>query len=166
MNAKPTGSILVEAEHLINGPRQSVYAHPFDNFTQTAALWSPILGVEVTPEQVALCMIQVKISRLCNTPDHRDSIVDIAGYAGTYEKVQERRAERIEDAKPAGKTRGEIMHDIVRANPWAIPGELPVAPEPRFGDKAEPGPIVPLAPSATNHPLTDVRPDVLEDEKE
>lgn len=136
MNAKPTGSILVEAEHLINGPRQSVYAHPFDNFTQTAALWSPILGVEVTPEQVALCMIQVKISRLCNTPDHRDSIVDIAGYAGTYEKVQERRAERIE------------------------------AVERIFAATREPGPIVPLAPSATNHPLTDVRPDVLEDEKE
>lgn len=39
-------------------------------------------------------------------------------------------------------------------------------PAPQFGDTREPGPIVPLAPSATNHPLTDVRPDVLEDEKE
>ena len=35
-----------------------------------------------------------------------------------------------------------------------------------FAATREPGPIVPLAPSATNHPLTDVRPDVLEDEKE
>ena len=84
-------SILTEAEGLINCDRQKAYAHPWDNFSQTAALWSPILGVEVTPEQVALCMIQVKISRLCNTPDHRDSIVDTAGYAGTYEKVMERR---------------------------------------------------------------------------
>lgn len=129
-------SILTEAEGLINGARQSVYAHPFDNFTQTAALWSPILGMEVTPEQVALCMIQVKVSRLCNTPNHRDSIVDIAGYAGTYEKVQERRAEhRIEIERVFAATR-------------------------------EPGPIVPLTPMATNHPITDAKPPVLEEELE
>lgn len=61
---KPHMSILTEAEGLINGDRQKAYAHPWENFSQTAALWSPILGVQVTPEQVALCMIQVKNYRM------------------------------------------------------------------------------------------------------
>ena len=38
----------------------------------------------------------VKIQRLVQTPDHRDSIVDIAGYARCYEKVLERDGERKE----------------------------------------------------------------------
>ncbi len=90
----PSESALLEAERLVNGARQSTYGHPFDDFSRTASIWRGILGIEVTPEQVALCMIGVKMSRLCTSPAHRDSYVDIAGYAGTYEKVAERRQEQ------------------------------------------------------------------------
>lgn len=84
-------TVLDEAKKLVYGARQNAYGHPFDDFSKTATLWSPILGVQVTPEQVALCMIQVKISRLLNTPEHHDSQVDIAGYVATYELVRQRR---------------------------------------------------------------------------
>ena len=84
-------SILTEAEYLINGPRQDVYGHPFDNFTLLSSLWAPVLNVPITPEQVAICLIQLKISRLVNSPGNRDSVVDIAGYAGCLGKIQEYR---------------------------------------------------------------------------
>lgn len=85
-------SILERAEELAGLIRSADYGHPYDDFTRSARMWAPILGLdEVTPEQVALCMIAVKVSRLCATPGHHDSIVDIAGYARCYELVRERR---------------------------------------------------------------------------
>ena len=50
-------------------------------FEQVARRWSATLGVDVTPEQVVLCMIDVKMARLAHDPAHRDSAVDVAGYA-------------------------------------------------------------------------------------
>lgn len=89
--------ITLIANELVNGDRQNVYGHPFDDFSKTAALWSVIFGIPVSAEQVALAMIMVKISRLLNTPDHRDSIVDIAGYAETLDKVNQERKIRESD---------------------------------------------------------------------
>ena len=79
--------VLAEAARLTTEDRQAVYSDSWTNHSRIAALWSPILGVEVTPEQAALCMIQVKVSRLIQTPDHRDSVVDIAGYANVYAEI-------------------------------------------------------------------------------
>jgi hypothetical protein len=95
----PQRSILVEADDLINGARQKAYDHPKDNFLRTANLWNALLvdklvdDARITEEEVALLMILVKMARLQASPDHRDSLVDIAGYAGTYEKVIEARAQ-------------------------------------------------------------------------
>lgn len=87
MTAPETEStILDEAKRLIHGARQADYGSPRENFTDIAALWSPILGVEVLPEQVVMCMITLKVARL-KKGYHRDSVVDIAGYAGVLEMV-------------------------------------------------------------------------------
>jgi len=51
-----------------------------ENHLRIARLWSVVLGQDVTPEQVALCMTCLKVARLIETPDHEDSWVDIAGY--------------------------------------------------------------------------------------
>jgi len=72
--------ILNEAEHLIYNDRAQDYGHPSINHLRIAKLWSVVLGVEVQPYQVALCMNQVKISRLVQTPDHEDSYIDAAAY--------------------------------------------------------------------------------------
>jgi hypothetical protein len=69
--------------------RGAVYGHPRKNFTLTARLWGPILGVEVTAEQVALCMIALKVARLCESPQHDDSIADVKGYAKTLEMLRD-----------------------------------------------------------------------------
>ena len=86
-------TILEEAQRLVHGDRQSAYGHPLDDFTRTAAIWSAILEVPVTAEQVGLCMIGVKISRQCNAP-RRDNMTDAAGYAATVQMVVEERDRR------------------------------------------------------------------------
>ncbi len=77
-----------EALAAVTGPRQRDYAHPRINFQRIADLWSPIFGITVTPEQVALAMIQVKVARLMNRYT-RDSVVDILGYALTLDACRE-----------------------------------------------------------------------------
>lgn len=96
MEIKPA-SVMQEAEHLVNGPRQRDYGHPLDDFARTAQMWGAILGTGVTPEEVALCMIAVKISRECNRHT-RDNLIDICGYAGTLEMVRHERSRRDRDA--------------------------------------------------------------------
>lgn len=79
-------NILEEANRLVGGDRQRSYGHPAEDFTRTARLWSEILRTKVTKEQVAMCMIAVKLSREVNLHG-RDNLVDIAGYARTLEMV-------------------------------------------------------------------------------
>lgn len=84
-------SILKEAETLTNTDRQNVYGHPIDDFGKVATMTAPILAADIDPRlKHALYMCQVKIARLLNTPDHRDSVVDLAGYANTYAMILER----------------------------------------------------------------------------
>lgn len=83
-------TICEEADRLVEGARQDAYGPPEQDLGRTGRLWAGILGLpEITAVQVALCMAAVKISRLCQTPDHRDSVVDIAGYARCIELIQE-----------------------------------------------------------------------------
>jgi hypothetical protein len=86
--------ILDEAKDIVHGARQAAYGHPLDDFSKTATMWSALFGVPITAEQVALGMMAVKMSRLLNTPTHRDSMVDIAGYAQTYQMVVQERKRR------------------------------------------------------------------------
>lgn len=87
-------SVLEEAHALVNGPRQSDYGHPLDDFSKTAKIWESILGVEVTPEQVGLCMVGVKISRETNR-HKRDNLVDGIGYFLTIDKIIEEKERRL-----------------------------------------------------------------------
>lgn len=80
--------ITVEANDIVMGDRQDDYGHPYHDFFRTAKIWSAIIGVDVTPQQVALCMIGVKVSRECNK-HKRDNLVDIAGYAETCSMVND-----------------------------------------------------------------------------
>lgn len=81
-------SILAEAESLVNGKRQRDYAPPRENLGRIASMWSALLGHEVIPEDVARCMIAVKLARDCATAK-RDNAVDIAGYAQVLDMVRE-----------------------------------------------------------------------------
>lgn len=81
-------TLATDALEVVTGPRQRDYAHPRINFQRIADLWSPILGVQVTPQQVALCMIQVKVARELNRHT-RDNLVDLIGYTLTLDACME-----------------------------------------------------------------------------
>jgi hypothetical protein len=49
--------------------------------------WSQVLGTKVTPAQVMVCLVDLKVARLTHDPRHFDSITDIAGYAGCLAEV-------------------------------------------------------------------------------
>lgn len=77
-------TVLDTAARLVDGDRGEAYGEPVDDFARTAGI-ATALGIPLRPEQVPLLMIAVKLSRLAETPTKRDSVVDIAGYALTYE---------------------------------------------------------------------------------
>lgn len=89
-DAVPMETILEEAARITARDRQDVYGHPADDYGRTAALWSAYLGVPIRPDQAAMCVALVKVSRLAETPDHRDSLVDLAGYARVVERIHAR----------------------------------------------------------------------------
>jgi hypothetical protein len=105
--------MLQQAHELINGQRQQDYGDKLQNFSQIAMGFQMVLATKlqpdqyITPEDVALMMMQVKIARLAKSPDHADSILDIAGYAGCYSMLQQERAEGAELAGAIFDARAE-----------------------------------------------------------
>lgn len=83
-------NILTEAERIVYGDREQTYGTPAKNLNQIARLWSAYLAAEITAHKVCDMMILLKLARLQNSPEHRDSLVDIAGYAALKERIQER----------------------------------------------------------------------------
>ena len=63
------------------GERESNYGSCEPLFQDIAKRWSLTLKTPVSAQQVALCMIELKLARLCHSPQHLDSLIDIAGYA-------------------------------------------------------------------------------------
>lgn len=79
----PRIEMLREAATIISGDRDAQYGGPEDNFTRIAKIWSVILSVDVTAEDVAMCMVGVKVARYASKSGFQpDTWVDIAGYAG------------------------------------------------------------------------------------
>ena len=95
IDGQPLGeTILEEAQRLVHGDRQTDYGHPIEDFTRTGIIWGAIIGHRqhhepVTPEQVAMCMVGVKLSRECHHPK-RDNRTDGAGYFATLDMVRQR----------------------------------------------------------------------------
>jgi len=73
---------LREAARIISGERNKQYGNPEDNFERTAKIWSVILGIEITNEDVAMMMVGLKVARYASKSGFQpDTWVDIAGYA-------------------------------------------------------------------------------------
>ncbi len=71
-----------------NGARQQTYGHPAYDLGRSAEMWDVLgFGTQDQPEKVALAMIAVKMSRLVTTPAHRDSLLDIIGYAICMDRI-------------------------------------------------------------------------------
>lgn len=79
-------AIADEAVRIVNGARRSAYGKPEDNFARIARFWDAYFkntgrDIDVTAADVSPMMRLMKEARLAESPDHRDSYVDIVGYA-------------------------------------------------------------------------------------
>lgn len=83
----PRQALLKEALQITSHDRNKAYGNPEDNFENIAAYWRVYYKqrfkthLDITPQDVAHCMILMKMARLATNCAHRDSLVDIAGYA-------------------------------------------------------------------------------------
>lgn len=88
-------SVLEEANKIIYGDREKTYGKPSKNLETIAKMWSSYLVAmkrdvcQIGPKDVAVMMILLKAARLANDIDHRDSVVDICGYAALIERCDE-----------------------------------------------------------------------------
>ena len=76
-------------KHVANviAERSTQYGDPAGNMAAIAARWSSTLGREVTPAQVVLCLLDLKLARLAHDPTHEDSAVDVCGYAALLREL-------------------------------------------------------------------------------
>lgn len=98
IDGKDRPSILDDAKKAVE-QRREAYGSPKPNFERIKERWNlhlrqrgllpastdPTLAIDET--DVAVMMAEVKLARLIETPDHRDSVVDWAGYADCYAEV-------------------------------------------------------------------------------
>lgn len=67
--------------------RRAEYGSAERSFTAIAKRWSLVLGIEVSAQDVALCMLELKLARLSFDPAHADSVIDVAGYAAVLAEL-------------------------------------------------------------------------------
>ena len=69
--------------------RGSVYGSSRSNHERISELWTAYYGSYISPMQVALMQLLVKVSRLAESENHEDSVKDIIGYAIIYRELFE-----------------------------------------------------------------------------
>lgn len=82
--------IVKAASDLMDGERAKDYGDAYEMHDRIAKGWAEILGVNVSPHEVALCMAWLKISRLVENPGHTDSYVDLVAYGALAGEIQAR----------------------------------------------------------------------------
>ena len=75
-------AILDEATQAVTGAREDTYGGPEASFTVIAQFWSAYLDRQVAPHDIAAMLALLKLARIKHSRGgHRDSWVDLAGYA-------------------------------------------------------------------------------------
>ncbi len=88
--------ITSKAWMIINGERRQDYGEVNKSFYKTSQMWSLILEHSISSEQVAQCMIALKLCREIN--NHKeDNLVDICGYAELLNMMKNRIESKEED---------------------------------------------------------------------
>ena len=86
---KTAREYLERAAKIVQGQRQFDYGNKYENHENIAKLWSAYLGYEVSPHDVAICMLLVKVARLKHRKTE-DCYVDMAGYAAIAGEIQDK----------------------------------------------------------------------------
>lgn len=102
--------VLDAAAKAVLQDRNASYGSPESNFQDIADVWNWFLSDKIAPGtiekmDVANMMILMKMARLKYNPNHRDSKVDVAGYAAC--------AAECETKSSIQTTKGETPTDII-----------------------------------------------------
>ena len=73
--------VLAAAHVAVMVDRAATHGPVEKNFARLAAIWSARLGVDLTPAQVAIMLVDLKTVRAWDNPKHDDNWPDMAGYA-------------------------------------------------------------------------------------
>ena len=65
----------------IANARDIEYGSPNVSMLRISKLWSEYLGYPIDPHEVAVCMLLVKVSRISEQAEHKDSYYDLINYA-------------------------------------------------------------------------------------
>lgn len=87
------------------------------HFQRVALIWAGILGFEVTPRQVVMCMVGLKLAREAGVHDP-DNIVDAEGYLSL-----------INEVTPPKEVRSVPTPEQQSSYPGSLPSNPDVAPE-------------------------------------
>ena len=82
-----TGEQILQHAAGIIAERGAAYGDAASSMAAVAERWSITLRHAVTPAQVVLCMIDLKLTRLGHDPTHHDSVLDVIGYAALLPEV-------------------------------------------------------------------------------
>tara|TARA_R100001129_G_scaffold101504_1_gene69470 strand:+ start:92 stop:379 length:288 start_codon:yes stop_codon:yes gene_type:complete len=83
-----TKEILEQTIRIVTGQRQQDYGDKVVNHKNIADLWSSYLNKKISPHDVAICMLLVKVARLKNRKT-KDCYVDMAGYAAIAGEIND-----------------------------------------------------------------------------
>jgi len=78
---------LTNANEIIQN-RGAIYGHPRINQNRIAVRFSSLFEQTVTDSQAALAMVEVKLSRIQETPSHVDSYIDAIAYLAIALQLQ------------------------------------------------------------------------------
>lgn len=96
-----TADVLTDARRIIYGDREKTYGSPDRNLQTIADFWFDYLKSKypqghppITVDDVCYMMVLLKVARLVNDPQHRDSMLDGCGYFALAERVQKFHADK------------------------------------------------------------------------
>lgn len=78
---------LLERASEILDDREAKYGKPQENFETVAKFWSLFLDHDISEKQVAMMMMLFKMARLKKNIDHKDSLLDVIGYASCLNEL-------------------------------------------------------------------------------
>ena len=117
--SNPRNQVLYDAAQAVLSDRNSSYGPPEANFKDIADVWNWFLqDVKhiITPMDVAHMMILMKMARLKYNPNHRDSKVDVAGYAACAAECETKTAvDALKEIYSNQQSRKESPTEIIQS---------------------------------------------------
>lgn len=74
--------VLAEAANIIVHGREETHGRPENTFASIARFWTVYLDRAISPQEVAMMMVLLKVARQQQNDGHVDNYVDGAGYLG------------------------------------------------------------------------------------